>query len=266
MSAGKKKYLHGSSRRSLERLSTSEPSITKHGKSLPISMPSTSSGGTYGNMLRRNSRKGHSLTYPPTRRMRCRSTPRPRIPRTRHGTAGKRRYKIPPRIFHRNIQIRKLGEIDWDEELQERAGVIPYIENNGVVTFCLGVDALYGTLTDFGGGVSQSKESTLAGALRELEEETLQSINRGSIDLSTAVLLSSDKMAIVFARLTSPRDQVEKSFESALPGQKNIEVSSILWIDERTLKNYLRPASKIVYNPVKDLMSKNLHILLPTLC
>ncbi len=276
MAARKKKCRYGSLPHSLGRSSTSEPTIPKRGKGIPIPLAGNSSGGTYGRASRKKSRKGHSMTYPPSRAVRrtllpqrhyrsTRSTPKPRVPRTKCGTAEKRRYKIPPRIFHRNIQVRRLENIDWVKESQERAGVIPYIESKDSITFCLGVDALYGTLTDFGGGVKQTKESTLDGALRELEEESLGVIDRETIDLSTAVVVSSDKMAVIFARLTSRKDLIDVSFENALPDHGNVEVSSISWLDESSLRSYLKPTSKILYDPVKNLLSGNLPILLPAL-
>ena len=54
----------------------------------------------------------------------------------------------------------------------ERAGIIPYTKIDDKKYFCLGVDAKYGTLTDFGGGVKRIENFVLA-ACRELEEELI---------------------------------------------------------------------------------------------
>lgn len=62
--------------------------------------------------------------------------------------------------------------VDWTKYNIKRAGVIPYTVINGHVHFCLGVDFKTKELTDFGGGIRDSDESPLHGALREFREES----------------------------------------------------------------------------------------------
>ena len=57
-----------------------------------------------------------------------------------------------------------------------RAGVIPYTIKDGKKYFLLGIDAKFGTLTDFGGGVKRG-ENFIEAACRELDEESLGIFN-----------------------------------------------------------------------------------------
>jgi hypothetical protein len=124
------------------------------------------------------------------------------------------------------------------EKRFERAGIIPYTKIDNKKYFCLGVDAKYGTLTDFGGGVKRIENFVLA-ACRELEEESLgifnfttpelmEKVRKNSVtvyDLNTAILFLEVKVDNLDDILTLYQYRAKTTSE-------RVENSDIVWVPE----------------------------------
>lgn len=138
----------------------------------------------------------------------------------------------------------------------DRAGIIPYTKIDDKKYFCLGVDAKYGTLTDFGGGVKRIENFVLA-ACRELEEESLgifnfttpeliEKVRKNSItvyDLNTAILFLEVKVDNLNDIVNLYQHRVKTTSE-------RIENSDIIWIPEDVFF-YLIKSGKSIRNGKK---------------
>jgi hypothetical protein len=150
----------------------------------------------------------------------------------------------------------------------KRAGIIPYTIISGIKFFCLGVDAKYGTLTDFGGGVKKSEDFVEA-ACRELEEESLGIFDFTSKEdmeiirnYSKTVYDSSTAVIFLHLKLNNLAITV-KEYQKRVSKENYAENSNIMWIPEdvffyliksgKTIRNgkYIYPS---VYKVVNDLL------------
>ena len=78
------------------------------------------------------------------------------------------------------------AQVDWTRVQRFRAGVVLRSVDGG--TFLLGVDAVYGELTDFGGRYEPTDGDIVNTALRELYEESL-----GLIDITRDQLIGDGR-------------------------------------------------------------------------
>ena len=182
----------------------------------------------------------------------------PRHVRIKTGTSMdyKRNTYSPPK--HKGILVRKFCDIDWGGEKQIRGGVIPYFGNSITdpkFMVCMGMDSVYGSLTDFGGGIKAKDKNVLDGALRELEEESLNSINRCNLDISTSFVVSSNTMLILFARCTSKEDKIVSDFRGSMMHSAKPEISNMFFMSVNEFIFNTGPHSNTTYIPVRDLIS-----------
>lgn len=101
---------------------------------------------------------------------------------------------------------RKLAELRTP-----RAAVIPYTRKKGKLYFLLGQDKKSGDITDLGGGVKKF-ESTLAAALRELSEESINilgNLNPNDIKITRSIALLNKNMGTLFIPLS--KDWIKKA-------------------------------------------------------
>jgi len=145
-----------------------------------------------------------------------------------------------------------------------RCGIIPYTIINNEKHYCLGVDAKYGTLTDFGGS-TQKYETFPSAAVRELEEESLGIFNFSSMDVyrnSYSVYDANNIIIFLHVKVNSINEIVKK-FNDKYNKAIESENCNIIWINEsifleliksgRSLRfdKYIYPS---MYKPVGDLL------------
>lgn len=150
-----------------------------------------------------------------------------------------------------------------------RSGVIPftYIKNNDNIMekfFCMGIDAKFGTLTDFGGGVKKY-ETFAAAASRELSEESLNVFNftpESIYNCSVGVYDSNMIIMFLHIKVDNPNKIVEDFFKNFSNATQS-ENKGIIWISESIFYDLIKSGKSIrkdgliypsVYKPVADLL------------
>ena len=156
-----------------------------------------------------------------------------------------------------------------DSKRFNRAGIIPYTVINNKKFFCLGVDAMYGTLTDFGGGVKRS-ENFVEAACRELEEESLGIFDFTTKELMDKVRKNSTTIydsytAIIFlnVKIENIDDIIDLYDYKFKHTSGRVENSAVLWIPEDIFFYLIKSGKSIrngkilypsVYKVVNDLL------------
>lgn len=150
-----------------------------------------------------------------------------------------------------------------------RAGIIPYTIIDNKKYFCLGIDAMYGTLTDFGGGVKRY-ENFVEAACRELEEESLGIFNFTSKELidkvrKNSVTIYDSNTAIIFlhVKIENTDDIIDLYDYKFKNSSGKIENSAVVWIPEDIFFYLIKSGKSIrngknfypsVYKVVNDLL------------
>jgi len=149
-----------------------------------------------------------------------------------------------------------------------RAGVIPFTIKEDKKYFCLGIDAKYGTLTDFGGGVKRN-EHFLNAACRELEEESLGIFDFRSNECmeklnSNSLTIHDNNTAIIFVNVNIDNmDDITRLYNKKVVTASKPENSGIIWIPEDVFFYLIKSGKTIcsgkhvypsVYKVVNDLL------------
>lgn len=149
-----------------------------------------------------------------------------------------------------------VNHLNWSKLRPARAGVIPYIIQDGKILFAFGLDAQFRELTDFGGGVSYKKDKTaVVGALREFREESLGIFQElEAKDVEDCFVMYNLNMMIIFLLVdVDPKDK-NKLFHEHLQDEENPEVCDIVWLSEEELNESLNLKSRLIYVRVRDLI------------
>lgn len=151
--------------------------------------------------------------------------------------------------------IIKLRDLDLSKFKPTRGGVIvyqkfkPYGEYNKLkykLRFCLGIDATYGQLTDFGGGIKYNRDhNVIRGAIRELSEEShdvffnpIENKKAPIHKYKNCTVLYNENMMIIFIPLNLLSDDINSKTEELTVSQfkerKNInsEMKDIKWVSQ----------------------------------
>lgn len=149
-----------------------------------------------------------------------------------------------------------------------RSGVIPYTVVNEKKYFCLGVDAKYGTLTDFGGGLKRGEDFVI-GACRELQEESLGIFDFTSEEKikkvrENSVTIYDSSVAVIFVNVKIENmNHISELYYHLASKQTRLENSGIIWIPEDVFFFLIKSGKTIrsgkfiypsVYKLVNDLL------------
>jgi 8-oxo-dGTP pyrophosphatase MutT (NUDIX family) len=122
---------------------------------------------------------------------------------------------------------------------QERAGVIPYIIDNGTIWFCFGRDRQTRELTDFAGRVNKEDQNIEDTALRECREETLDifKITKETLEQEDPIYIYDDRSLTILVPVNKLSTHGElyrknsiKNFKQELRRWKKAEVIGLKWI------------------------------------
>ena len=132
----------------------------------------------------------------------------------------------------------------------------------------MGIDAKYGTLTDFGGGVKRDEHFVKA-ACRELEEESLGIFdfrNEECIEKlsKNSITIHDGNTAIIFVNVRVDNlDGINMLYQKKLSEVSRVENSGIMWIPEDVFFYLIKSGKTIrngkslypsVYKVVNDLL------------
>lgn len=162
-----------------------------------------------------------------------------------------------------NVQISMCKNVKLNEYGPTRSGAIIYTHYENKTYFCMGVDSLYGDLTDFAGGVKKN-ENVLEGGLRELEEESLGIFGKlTKNDIMDNLVFYSSNMMIMFIYLDLDIGKSRKDFSNRLKEMrakeyyKLAEVSNIVWLEKSDFIDCINgKGEKRMYSRVKKILSK----------
>lgn len=171
------------------------------------------------------------------------------------------------------VQLRRVGDIDWRLLRPFRAGVIMYektaptFDGNAIApTFCLGVDASSGEITDFGGGISYRKDkTTLLGALREFAEESHGVFGTFTPEkIQNCMAIYNNAMMIIFipTQTTESHDVITQRFRNELTARS--ESCDLTWLQVDDIQQLCEGKkvsadgglrSRCMYHRVRDLLN-----------
>ena len=158
----------------------------------------------------------------------------------------------------RNLQVHTslVKNVKMELDNPVRCGVIIYTKSQGNTYFCMGVDSVYGDLSDFGGGIKKD-ETIVGGGLRELKEESLGIFGEISEnEIQNCMAFYSNNMMIIFVYRNVNRDEIRLEFERRKKDVPDLEVSSICWIEKEEFLNSILCKGKRLYSRVRKILSK----------
>ncbi len=159
----------------------------------------------------------------------------------------------------RELQVHtcKVKDVKMNNEGNIRSGAIIYTYYNGKTYFCLGIDSIYGDLTDFSGGVKKEDFSIISGGLRELYEES-QGVfgDFHPSDVEDSISFHTKNMLTMFIKMDINMDEKSKQFENSIKYCETHEVSNILWLEKKEFINCILGRGRFLYNRVRRMLSK----------
>lgn len=146
-----------------------------------------------------------------------------------------------------------------------RSGAIIYTHSGDKTYFCMGIDSMFGDLTDFAGGVKKTDPSVISGGLRELEEESLGIFGKlNETNVANSLAFYTNNMLVMFIKLDVDMDQIHKKFVSAFSGNtsgKDLEVSGIVWLEKEEFLNSISCKGRRMYSRVRKILNRVVEII-----
>lgn len=122
-------------------------------------------------------------------------------------------------------------QINWSHAKYKRAGIIPVVEQGGILFFGFGISAWDGSLSDFGGGREKTDADALATALREYAEESFSVFGDLTREMIQDCLVVQNPQTIeIIVPVPGPFYQYTARFREILVHQPNDEIQNIVWL------------------------------------
>ena len=160
-----------------------------------------------------------------------------------------------------NVQTGIAKDIVLEDNVPIRAGCIVYTKHNDETLFCLGEDATFGDITDFGGGVKKS-ETVIQGGLRELKEESqgiFGDLNSEQVDQVPAIY--SSNLAIMFIPMLVDIDMILTEFRDKILFEKDPEVRNIVWMSKEEIIDSINGRGKRIYSRVREVLREGIDFI-----
>ena len=172
---------------------------------------------------------------------------------TRRIDSNKIRHKTAKAL---EVYTSSVKNVRMSLETPVRCGVIVYTRYKGKTYFCLGVDSVYGDLTDFGGGIKKN-ETVIEGGLRELQEESQGIFGKISVtEIRDCMTFYTNNMMIIFVKRQVNMEQISQVFKEKISEDKNIEVKDITWIEKQDFIDSIFGKGKRIYSRVRKILYK----------
>jgi hypothetical protein len=162
--------------------------------------------------------------------------------------------------------MKRVRDIDWNDRKFIRAGIIPFVEENGVRFFAFGVENGVAAIGDFGGHREKKDADALDAAIREYQEEALNvfgEINREMVQDYYAI--EGTDTAEILLPVRGPFYQYTERFHQLVGSNTDHEVQTIIWLSRRQLllavdsQEASHMGTKIyhMYNRIRDTIHAN---------
>jgi hypothetical protein len=142
---------------------------------------------------------------------------------------------ISPRYFNLGQNILFL----FKKGISQRAGIIPYVIENGKYHLLLGEKKQNKKLTDFGGGC-KNYETPLVCGFREFQEETKNAFDIDLANITHVVVTGKKRLHSIIMMVKMENTGNEEYDFFRIPHNKNDELSTIEWIAGDQIKQYNR--------------------------
>lgn len=166
--------------------------------------------------------------------------------------------------------MQRVKDFNWNKNGNfKRAGIIPYIENNGVRFYAFGIENHIAAMCDFGGHIEDDDYDILDSAMREYHEESFSifgDLTRENLQ-NSFVINSNESIEILYKVNGNMFDYVKK-FHDKLT-DRNHEIQNIVWLSRRQLITVIDNQDFIIddirifhfYNKVHQVLKLNLNNL-----
>lgn len=129
-----------------------------------------------------------------------------------------------------------VSEVDWTDEKWKRAGIIPYIEKNGVKFYAFGVENAVAAICDFGGHREASDGDALDTAIREYREESLAVFGPMSREqLQDCTVIEGYGTLEILVPVSGELFSYTEAFHNLLGNNAKHEVQNIIWLSRTQL-------------------------------
>lgn len=157
-----------------------------------------------------------------------------------------------------------------------RAGVIPFFISNCRLFFIVGVDSDHDEYTDFGGGYSVRRDSTVVRTMmRELTEESCSMFRVRYEDIRQSVCVHDNTMMIAFLQIEHThasqgvgrwysRPHINTEEQKGKASKAKREISRLVVMDERTMVHEITRGTSY-YEKVSKLLKETICHLISTL-
>nr|QBK91066.1 MAG: NUDIX hydrolase [Pithovirus LCPAC202] len=138
---------------------------------------------------------------------------------------------------HNEMSFGTMKSFNWKINKPHRAGVIVYTVFEGTLLFGLGIDLIYGNITDFGGQVSYTEDrNAVVGGLREYDEETHGIFGKFDPEQvkDCKVALRNDMM-IMFIPLDIYPERASNQFLKVAELSADREIKELIWLNKKDL-------------------------------
>jgi len=163
----------------------------------------------------------------------------------------------------------KVRDIDWKHSKYQRAGIIPFVIQDGVIFFAFGIEPYLAAIGDFGGGRELSDYDALDTALREYQEEALNVfgvLNREI--LQDCIVLQNNRTIEILVHIPGPFYKYTQLFRELVGTNTTHEIQSIIWMSRSQLLNALTYTDRVdgnkiyfMYDKIRNVLLENIAIL-----
>jgi len=153
--------------------------------------------------------------------------------------------------------LKRVNEINWNDDKYIRSGIIPYIDINNSRFYAFGIANIVGDLCDFGGHREIIDNDLLDTAIREYQEESLNIfgiLNRKMLE-NFNVLEGKDTIEILLP-VSGSLYYYSQKFQELINGNKDHELQNIVWLSYDQFNSGLKLINGVniifMYEKIRD--------------
>lgn len=130
---------------------------------------------------------------------------------------------------------------EFDKKIKTRkAGVVLCTRENNQLYFGFGIDFKTKEITCFGGKVEPSDKDSIAGALREFKEETMEMFKLDHSNVANDTVVYNKNYLIIFHVVTYSKDKISEIFHEKFNTVEFNEILDIKWLCENDLNFFMK--------------------------